>query len=196
MCSHLYTLTSNSGELLIFCSLPLLLCQTTVVSHCHSLSFCLFNVIGITFFPYPTRTSGRWDGVVVICCALRPADRRSLICNALWPSVPAIEHAWFVTRSVSLSVSPPLCVWFVACSGTPAPHWGWEGSDINMWLDILRELTLSFFFLSSRTDVKRIKLPSACLSTFLIYAICILWSNSWHLDDKLTLLGVALQSMN
>lgn len=84
--------------------------HATLDSRCLSfdLSFCLFNVRlndGPTFYFFPshTWTSGRRDGVTVICFTRHPTDGAALICNVHWPSVPAIERVWFVTRSVAPS---------------------------------------------------------------------------------------------
>lgn len=87
-----------------------------VISHFYSVV-----ILSATTFFTPlslSQTSGRWDGVAVICFTLHPADGVALICNALRPSVPAMEHVWFVTRSVS----PALCVWFVALCAPSAPQ--------------------------------------------------------------------------
>lgn len=128
---------------------------------------------------------------------LAPRNRVHLICD------PA----------PSLSVSPLFRVWFVALSDLPAPHRGWglkRGLVINMWPRcpaVTKHLHFLFFyyFLSGQRRVfhtsyqiyhRRIKRLQLCPSTFLIYDICILNSSSWHLDDKLTLFAVALQSMN
>ena len=163
--------------------------------------------------PHPTlsstRTRGRWDGVVVICSTRHPANRVGLICNVLWPSCPAIERVWFVTRSVSPLSSRLICSALRTLSGSALE--GWEGSGINMW-PRCPAVTKSLCFSPSRvrdecfyaggksnqTSHRRIKQVLPCLLSayLLISDICILHSNSWHLDDKLTLFAVALQSMN
>lgn len=144
----------------------------TVISHFYSVV-----ILSATTFFTPlslSQTSGRWDGVAVICFTLHPADGVALICNVLRPSVPAMEHVWFVTRSVS----PALCVWFVALCAPSAPQQRLRRVRHKHVLWVLQCLSHSFFFLPK------------------IYSICMLCFSGWHLDDKLTLLGVTVPSMN
>lgn len=119
-----------------------------------------------------------------VSSAILPSDL-VLICNVLWPSVPTIEDVWFMTRSVSVSLAVvrwirgalwPSCLLFYNEFGRSRKH-----------VALCCGGTTHELF--KYDDTK-----SVCLSPWSV--ICILHSNSWHLDDKLTLFGVALQSMN
>lgn len=167
VCVHLQN-TLLLWTLIIFCR-----CQ------CHSspLSFCLFT-ISTSGASYPRYLdSGRWDGVGwFVSPAFLPSDL-DLICNRLWPSVPALKLVWYVTRSVS----PLPCAWFVALSSPSASHLGERGQVQTCGLVSCMNLGSSFLFISGseledcieanrafHKIIKQLQSSPLCLSVFLI----------------------------